>query len=168
MYSVSASFLESTSVWICFSFTVLEDDNTNSGQNGAHEGWLIAKSKLWKLWAVLHTLKCSTTLGFVLSSAELWIYSKCRKSESDIWRTFHQTVSFCEILDCDVYRLQGTLTSSVIRVAMDLPISWYWAPLPKGPSRINRNLKAKINKRTPWNWKQIMDDQQWLFIEQVM
>lgn len=33
------------------------------------------------------------------------------------------------------------LTSSVINVAIDLPISWYWAPLPIGPSRMNKNLK---------------------------
>ena len=31
---------------------------------------------------------------------------------------------------------------------MDLPISWYWGPLPKGPRRINRNLEAKISKNT--------------------
>lgn len=36
------------------------------------------------------------------------------------------------------------LTSSVISVAMDLPISWYWGPLPEGPRRMKRNLEAKI------------------------
>lgn len=32
------------------------------------------------------------------------------------------------------------LTSSVIRVAIDRPISWYWGPFPIGPSRMKRNL----------------------------
>lgn len=33
-----------------------------------------------------------------------------------------------------------SLTSSVIRVAIDRPISWYCGPLPRGPSRMKRNL----------------------------
>lgn len=33
-----------------------------------------------------------------------------------------------------------TLTSSVMRVAMERPISWYWGPFPIGPSRMKRNL----------------------------
>lgn len=36
------------------------------------------------------------------------------------------------------------VTSSVISVAMDLPISWYWGPLPEGPRRMKRNLEAEI------------------------
>lgn len=32
------------------------------------------------------------------------------------------------------------LTSSVIRVAIDRPISWYCGPFPRGPSRMKRNL----------------------------
>lgn len=38
------------------------------------------------------------------------------------------------------------LTSSVISVAMDLPISWYWGPFPCGPKSRKRNLKKKKKK----------------------
>lgn len=34
-------------------------------------------------------------------------------------------------------------TSSVIKVAIDRPISWYCGPLPRGPSRMKRNLQHK-------------------------
>lgn len=35
------------------------------------------------------------------------------------------------------------LTSSVISVAMDLPISWYWGPFPRGPKSRKRNLGTR-------------------------
>lgn len=42
-------------------------------------------------------------------------------------------------------------TSSVISVAMDLPISWYWGPLPWGPKSRKRNLQQKKKQPFPWN-----------------
>lgn len=46
-------------------------------------------------------------------------------------------------------------TSSVISVAIDLPISWYCWPFPSGPKRINKNLqkrqKQNILRMKSWN-----------------
>lgn len=42
-------------------------------------------------------------------------------------------------------------TSSVMMVAMDLPISWYCCPFPTGPSKINKNL-PKHTKRELCKW----------------
>lgn len=35
------------------------------------------------------------------------------------------------------------ITSSVMRVAIDLPISWYCGAFPAGPNNRNKNLKEK-------------------------
>lgn len=51
---------------------------------------------------------------------------------------------------CAVSRWTLNFTSSVIRVAIDRPISWYCGPLPSGPSRMNRNLQHKEARRL-WN-----------------
>lgn len=39
----------------------------------------------------------------------------------------------------------GGLTSSDIRVAIALPISWYDLALPLGPSKMNKNLQIEQN-----------------------
>lgn len=39
------------------------------------------------------------------------------------------------------------LTSSVMSVAIDLPISWYCGALPAGPNNKNRNLRKQENRR---------------------
>ena len=44
------------------------------------------------------------------------------------------------------------LTSSVIRVAMDRPISWYWGPFPKGPSSRKRNLSRGRSNSQVLDW----------------
>lgn len=61
-----------------------------------------------------------------------------RESENDIWFIFKSENNTA----CSFVNIR---TSSVISVAMDLPISWYWGPLPRGPKRINKNLKATAN-----------------------
>lgn len=40
----------------------------------------------------------------------------------------------------------GLRTSSVIRVAMERPISWYCRPFPNGPSSRKRNLDKKMSR----------------------
>lgn len=46
-----------------------------------------------------------------------------------------------------IYRLLPVLTSSVISVAMDRPISWYCGPFPNGPSSRKRNLDQKTERQ---------------------
>jgi hypothetical protein len=43
-------------------------------------------------------------------------------------------------------RAAAACTSSVMMVAMDLPISWYCCPFPTGPSKINKNLPEHTKK----------------------
>lgn len=47
--------------------------------------------------------------------------------------------------------LDPSFTSSVISVAIDLPISWYWGPFPRGPKSRKRNLGTrKIHTEQYW------------------
>lgn len=64
-----------------------------------------------------------------------------------IWMTPHWRfrTTHLQSIQNDKSKAKNKNTSSVISVAIDLPISWYCCPLPSGPRRINKNLQIEDN-----------------------
>lgn len=54
------------------------------------------------------------------------------------------------IYEMNEWKTEVVRTSSVMMVAMDLPISWYCWPFPTGPNRINKNLATHTKGKSMW------------------